>query len=387
MIIKSLLSQDLYKLTMLQVFYREFPEATAKYRFKCRNKDVNLLPFKDEINAELDELCKLQFTYDELNYLYGFPYFDFEFINYLKFFKLNREDIMVSEKDGNLDIVMEGLLTQVSMFEIFVLKIVHEVYSINVYPPTESLLDEGRKNLIQKILDFKKFVKENGYTPQVCEFGGRRAYTTDWHYFITKNLVDNGIIIGTSDVDLARRLNIKPIGSQAHEYIQTFQVFTHPMESQKEAFKTWVDFYGDNLNILLSDTLGDKLFLLNYDRELALKTNVRHDSGCPFQFGEMMITHYKALGIDPKTKTIVFSDGLNFPKMFELEERFHGRIQTVYGIGTNLTNHFPVKPLQNVIKQVEVNGYPTCKLSNNINKSMTEDIDYFNYLKSCLDKI
>ena len=388
MIIKSLLSCDLYKYTMLQVFFREFPDVTARYKFKCRNTDVNLLEFKDEIMEEINCLCELRLTQEELDYLENFPYFSDAFINYLEDFRLKKHFVHVGERDGNLDIHFDGPLTNVSMFEIFVLKIVHEVYSRNVNPTNDLIIAEGRKRLVQKIAMFKEFERVNGYKPIIAEFGGRRAYTTDWHYFVTKNLADNGVIVGTSDVDLARRLNIKPIGTMAHEFLTMMQVFTHPMNSQRFGFETWLDFYGNDLNILLSDTLGDKKFLIDFTPDIAHRASgVRHDSGCPFQFGEMMIAHYEALGINPKDKLIVFSDGLDFETVFRLEERFHGRIQTVYGVGTYLSNDVGLKPLQNVIKQVECNGHPVCKLSNNFNKAMCEDLDYMNYLKSCLDKI
>jgi len=388
MIIKSLLSQDLYKLSMLQVFFSQFPDATAKYRFKCRNKNVDLLPFKKEIEDELDQLCTLKLTTDELDYLDGIRFFSPAFVNYMEDYTLKRRHINVSERDGKLDIVMEGSLTNVSMFEIVVLKIVQEVYMRNVHPLTDELVKEGRKRLIEKIASFKEFEKNEGYTPLVAEFGGRRGFSVDWHEFVTKNLNDNGIIIGTSDVDIARKHNIKPIGSMAHEFITMFQAFTHPMNSQKMAFETWLDFYGNDLNVLLSDTLGDKLFLLDMTPDIANRSGgARHDSGCPFQFGEMMIAHYNALNIDPTTKTLIFSDGLDFPKMFQLEKRFHGRIKTMYGIGTHLSNDMGIPALQNVCKQISVNNFPTCKMSNNPDKTMCENLNYLSYLKNLLDNI
>lgn len=382
------MSQDYYKLTMLNIFFQKFPNVLAKYKFKCRNVGINLLPFKKEIEDEIDCLCDLNFTNDELEYLAVIPYFSECFINYLDDFRLKRHYINVGEKDGNLAIEMEGPLTNVSLFEIFVLKIVHEVYSRNVNPINDNLISEGRNRLVQKIAMFKEFERKNGYTPLIAEFGGRRAYTTEWHEFITKNLADNGVIIGTSDVDLARRFNIKPIGTMAHEFFTLFQAFTHPMNSQKMAIETWLDFYGNDLGILLSDTLGDKKMLLDLSPDIANRSSgLRHDSGDPIVWGEMVLNHYNALGINPKNKVLIFSDGLDFPKMFELAIRFNHRIKTMFGIGTYLSNDLGLEPLQNVCKQISVNGLPVCKLSNNISKSMTEDQDYFNYLKSCLDKI
>lgn len=390
MIIKSLLSQDLYKLSMLQVFFREFPEATAKYRFKCRNEDVNLLPFRKEIEEELDQLCDLRFTVDELDYLDTIRFFSPAFVDYLEDFNLKRRYIDVGEKDGKLNIVMEGPITAVSPFEIFVLKIVHEVYTLCMNPPDENILAAGRNRLFQKICDFRCFEAANGFKPTVIDFGGRRAYTTDWHEYVVRNLADAGVIIGTSDVDLARRLNIKPIGTFAHEYVQTFQGLgvCPVMESQSVAFQTWANVYRGDLGIALSDTLGDAKFLVDFDPYFAkLFDGVRHDSGDPTVWGEMMIQHYKAFNIEPTTKTLVFSDGLDFPKMFDLAKHFHGRIKTSFGIGTNLTNDLGVPALQNVIKQVECNGNPTAKLSNNPSKTMCEDESYMAYLRSKLAQL
>jgi nicotinate phosphoribosyltransferase len=390
MIIKSLLSQDFYKLSMLRVFFREFPDVDAKYRFKCRNEDVDLMPFKQEIEEEINDLCELQFSGEELDYLDTIRFFSPAYVNYLEDYTLKRRYINVGERNKKLDIVMEGPITGVSPFEIFVLKIVHEVYTRNVNPPNETILTEGRKRLVQKIRDFQNFEIAHGFKPTVIDFGGRRAYTTEWHEYVVKNLAAAGVIIGTSDVDLARRLNIKPIGTFAHEYIQTFQGLgiCPVMESQKVALQTWANVYRGDLGIALSDTLGDAKFLVDFDPYFAkLFDGVRHDSGDPTQWGNMMITHYKAFNIDPMTKTLVFSDGLDFQKMFELALHFKGKIKTSFGIGTNLTNDLGIPALQNVIKQVECNGNPTAKLSNNPSKTMCEDESFMAYLRSKLAKM
>jgi len=303
---------------------------------------------------------------------------------------LKRRYIQVGEKDNNLDIVMYGPITNVSMFEIFVLKIVQEVYMKNVNPWSDEIFENGKQRLVQKINMFKEFERINGYTPQICDFGGRRAFSTDWHEYCLKNLIKQNVIMGTSDVDLARRYNIKPIGSHAHEFLQSFQgLGYHPMVSQTVAFETWLDVYGTDLSILLSDNFGDAKFLLDFTKDLAQRCiGVRHDSGPADVWGEMILAHYNACGIEPKNKVLVFSDGLDFPTVFKLEKQFHGRIKTLYGVGTNLTNDFfGINALQNVIKQVSCNGFPTAKISNSPGKSMSEDLDYMKYLKSCLDKI
>lgn len=388
MIIKSLLSTDFYKFTMLQVFFREFPDVVAKYKFKCRNKDVNLLPFKEEIEEEIDKLCTLKFTEDELNYLGDIRFFTPSFINYLEDFNLKRRYITVGEKDGEFNITAEGPICQSSMFEIYVLKIVHEVYSRNVNPMSEALMSEGRDRLARKIHKYKAFATENGWSPVVIDFGGRRAFSCDWHEYVVRNLINCGVIKGTSDVYLAKKFGIKPIGTMAHEFITLFQGLVHPMDSQKKAFETWLKTYGSDLGIVLSDSLGDDKFLKDFGSFFANGfTGCRHDSGDPFVWGDKIIKHYESMNIDPLTKTLVFSDGLDFDKVFELEKYFNGKIKISHGVGTNLSNDLGILALQNVFKQVEVNGRPVAKLSNNPSKTMCEDKTYLDYLKSCLNKI
>jgi nicotinate phosphoribosyltransferase len=387
MIINSLLSQDVYKLTMLQFFYYKFRYTSAKYRFKCRNKGINLLDYKDEIYKEIEYLCTLNYTDEELTYLESLGYFKPEFLNYLKTYQLSTVDINLAEKDKNLDIMMYGLLVDTSPFEIFVLKIVHEIYTRKVNLSLSGLeLDEGRKRLNKKINDFKEFTKNEGYKPNVIDFGGRRAFTTKYHEFVVKTLKDNDIITGTSDIDLARRYNLMPVGTMAHEFIQTYQSVVDPLQSQSKALYEWINFYDGKLGIALSDTLGDKKFLMDFNYELANRySGVRHDSGDPIVWGDMMLKHYYSFGIDPKEKTLVFSDGLDFPTMFKLAKYFKDKVKISFGIGTNLTNDLGVPALQNVIKQIECNWKPTAKLSNNPDKTMCEDFDYLECLKKKLN--
>ncbi len=393
MIIKSLLSQDLYKYTMLNVFFQKLQGTTVRYRFKCRNEGVfqgNLLQFRNEIKEEIDALCELKHTTEELNWLAGHRFFFEPFINYLEDYTLKRRHITVGEKNGHLDIVMEGPLTGVSPFEIFVLKIVQEVYMRNVHPMNKNIEETGKRNLAQKIQYFQDFSNKESFVPVVTDFGGRRAYSTDWHEYTVGELSKHNVIIGTSDMDLARRFGIKAIGTMAHEMITTFQgLGVCPIiKSQSTAFQTWCDVYRGDLGIFISDTLGDKKFLIDFDPYFAkLADGCRHDSGDPFKWGDMIVSHYKSLNVEPMTKTLIFSDGLNFEKAFQLAIYFKDTIKVSFGIGTWLTNDLGVTPLQNVIKQIEVNGNPVAKISNDPGKTMCEDIDYLNYFQKILNNL
>jgi len=381
-VIQSLLDTDFYKLTMLQVFWQKFPNATSQYLFKCRN-DIDLSKFALEIHNEIEHLCSLRFTKEELNWLRTIRFFQPGFIDYLEVFKLKRRNILVRVLNGKLDIrtTPSSSLIQSSMFEIYILRIVHEIYSRNVNLNIDLTL--GREKLQHKI----KLIKDYSMLfekPLIADFGGRRCFTGAWHEEVVKTLADSNVITGTSNVMLAMNYKLKPIGTFAHEFVQTFQgIGVCPIaDSQKVAFQTWADVYRGDLGIALSDTLGNDKFLEDFDLYFAkLFDGLRHDSGDPLLWGEKMIVHFKRMKIDPKTKVLVFSDGLDIPKVLELHKHFRGRIKVSFGVGTNLTNDVGVPALQNVMKQIYCNGRPTAKISNNPAKTMCIDKSYLEYLK------
>jgi len=198
---------------------------------------------------------------------------------------------------------------------------------------------------------------------------------------LAKELPDN--FIGTSNVDLARRYNLKPIGTMAHEFIQAAQALTRIKDSQKFAFDTWAKEYRGDLGIALSDCLGFEAFLNDFDMFFSkLFDGARHDSGDPYIWGEKLIAHYESFGIDPITKSAVFSDGLDFSKAIEIHETFKDRIKVSFGIGTNITNDTGFKAPQIVIKMTECDGRPVAKISDSKGKMMCKDDDYLKYLAS-----
>jgi len=393
-IINSLLQLDMYKLTMLQVFFHKFSGAYGRYRFKNRNSDIDLLPYKDKIKAEIHHLCTLKFEADELAYLRSVPFFTDDFVDFLEDFRLKKRYITVDELDGELDIYVDGPLINGMMFEIYNLSIVHEVYSkVN---HTEPDYVEGEKRLLDKIEKVKGYVAD-GNVFQFADFGTRRAFSHTYHDNVVKILSENlpsDVFVGTSNVYLAKKYGIKPIGSVAHEYYQAFQGLgvCQVKDSQKVALQTWVDEYRGDLGACLSDTLGIDMFLKDFDKYFAkLYDSVRHDSGCPYTFTNKMVNHYKSLGVDPKTKTIIFSDGLDVDLAIELAEHCKGRIKCSFGIGTNLTNDLGYPALQIVIKMVECgidknSMTPVAKISDSKGKEMCEDNGYIKYLKEVIDK-
>jgi nicotinate phosphoribosyltransferase len=193
--------------------------------------------------------------------------------------------------------------------------------------------------------------------------------------------------MGTSNLALAKALGLKPLGTMAHEFLQAGQVFAPVPDSQKFALETWMQAYRGDLGIALSDIFGMDAFLRDFDLLFAKAFDgARHDSGDPFAWGEKLIAHYEKFGIDPRTKTAVFSDGLDIPKAMALATHFEGRIRTVFGIGTNLTNDFDFPALAIVLKMVRCNGRPVVKLSDTPSKTMSEDATYLAYVQSVFDK-
>ena len=196
-----------------------------------------------------------------------------------------------------------------------------------------------------------------------------------------------GQFAGTSNVLLAMKLGLTPLGTMAHEYLQACQALGPRLrDSQVFGFESWAREYRGDLGIALSDVYGIEPFLRDFDMYFCkLFDGARHDSGDPFAWGERMIEHYRRNRVDPLTKTLIFSDGLTVPRTIELFKQFHGRTQLAFGIGTNLTNDLGYEPLQIVIKMVRCNGQPVAKLSDTPAKNMCEDEKYLAYLRQVFD--
>jgi len=383
MIIPSLLDTDLYKFTMMQVVQHHFAEAQVEYRFKCRNPGVDLSPYIEEIEAEIRALCDLRFTQDELAYLRRWRFFKSDFVDLLGLFHLDARFIKVTRIPGSareIDITIKGPWLHTILFEVPVLAIVSEVYYRHTVPQPD--LAEGRVRLAAKI------ALGNGVASpdfRIADYGTRRRFSRAWQDEVVGSL-KSGLgahFVGTSNVKFAQEHGLTPLGTMAHEYLQACQaVGPRLRDSQTFAFNMWAREYRGDLGIALSDVCGMDAFLRDFDLFFCkLFDGVRHDSGDPFEWGEKMIAHYQKMRIDPRTKTLVFSDGLNMPVAIRLYEHFKGRAQTSFGIGTNLTNDLGYEALQIVIKMTRCNGQPVAKISDEPSKSMDYDPSYVKYLR------
>lgn len=380
-VVKSLLETDLYKFTMLQAMLHKNPGIKAEYNFVCRNESVYpLAELIDDVNFQLDMLCRLRFTREELDYLGGLRFIKTDFIDFLKIFQFQRENITVSADGDKLKVVAKGSQIHIMGFEIHVLAIVNELYFRRF--DQKAALTEGRKRLQAKIELLRETAPE-GF--EFFDFGLRRRFSGDWHEEVVATLSREvpQFFKGTSNVHLARLYNLVPIGTMAHEYLQSYQATgVRLRDFQKQALEDWVQEYRGDLGIALTDVIGMDAFLEDFDLFYAkLFDGLRHDSGEPKEWGDKAIAHYKKLRIDPMTKRLVFSDGLTVQKAIDLYGYFKGKAMSGYGIGTSLSNDVGLTPLNIVMKIIECNGQPVAKLSDSAGKTLCEDETFLAYLR------
>ncbi|MEZ7848094.1 MAG: nicotinate phosphoribosyltransferase [Polaromonas sp.] len=393
MIITSLLDTDLYKFTMMQVVLHQFPGAQVEYRFQCRNAASPgvspLAPMVNEIREEIRALCTLRFQDAELVYLQSMRFIKSDFVDFLGLFRLNEKYVTVTAlASGEIEVSIKGPWLHTIPFEIPILAIINEVYFRN----TQKLPDvmEGRRRLDVKIEQLKV---EGLSALKIADYGTRRRFSRAWHEEVLRTLTARlgagtaGQIAGTSNVLFAMKLGLTPLGTMAHEFLQACQALGPRLrDSQVFAFESWAKEYRGDLGIALSDVYGMSAFLRDFDMYFCkLFDGARHDSGDPFAWGERLIQHYRINRVDPRTKVLIFSDGLTVPKTIELYRQFKGRCQLAFGIGTNLTNDLGYQPLQIVIKMVQCNGQPVAKVSDTPSKNMCDDVKYLAYLRQVFE--
>ena len=385
-IVVSLLDTDLYKFNMDQVIFHKHTDLCGQYYFKCRNQGIVFTPeMVREIEEQIDHLCSLRFTEAELDYLRSIRFIKNDYVEFLRLWRPIRDYVTVSRTEaGELSIVVDGPLFSAMQFEIFLLEIVNEVYFRMAYDYDTLLASAGEK------LDAKiKALNDGTYTFNFAEFGCRRRLSRAWEDEMVRRLVtETKSCIGTSNVYLAMKYHVTPIGTYAHEFVQMYQgIDSIPLAyTNHYAMKDWFDEYQGDNGTALTDTITTDLFLLDFNRSNVNNyTGVRHDSGDPYLWGEKIIRHYESYGVDPKTKLLLFSDSLDFDRAQELYDYFRSRAKVSFGIGTFCSNDTCEEPLNIVIKLQFVNGRPVAKLSDTLGKAMCRDTQYLEYLKRSVD--
>jgi len=385
-IIQSLLDTDLYKFTMWQTMLHRHPQTQAEYSFVCRNQPAYALTdLLGAVNRELDHLCTLRFKPDELAYLGSLRFMKSDFIDFLRIFSFQREFIHARAEGDMLVIQAIGPQVHTTAFEIFVLSLVNELYFRRF--DAQAALAEGRQRLETKLAGLRAFAKEPPlpHPFEFFDFGVRRRYSRDWQREVVSTFKREASdwFKGTSNVLLARDLNLVPIGTMAHEYLQTYQALgVRLRDFQKAALEDWVQEYRGDLGVALTDVVGMDAFLSDFDLYFSkLFDGLRHDSGDPFVWGEKALAHYTKQRVDAHTKRLVFSDGLDLPTAFALYRAFAGRTQTGFGIGTNLSCDVGLTPINIVMKLTGCNGQPVAKLSDSPGKTLCDDQTFLSYLR------
>lgn len=381
-IVVSLLDTDLYKFNMDQVIFHKHTDICGQYFFKCRNKDVFFTEeMVAEIKAQVDYLCTLRFTDDELGYLRSIRFIKDDYVEFLRLWRPIRDYVKIcGDKNGGLEVVVEGPLFSAMQFEIYLLEIINEVYFRMKYD-YEKLRKSAEEKLNKKIENLN-----NGtYTFTFAEFGCRRRLSREWEEVVIKRLAEEtDKCVGTSNVYFAKKFNLTPIGTYAHEYVQMYQgIDKIPLAyTNYYAMKDWYAEYDGDNGTALTDTITTDLFLLDFTRSMVNNySGVRHDSGDPYEWGEKMIKHYESFGVSPMSKILLFSDSLDFDRAQKLYDCFKDRTKVSFGIGTFCSNDTCENALNIVIKLQYVNGRPVAKLSDDVGKAMCRDENYLDYLK------
>ncbi|MCQ2400830.1 MAG: nicotinate phosphoribosyltransferase [Lachnospiraceae bacterium] len=385
-IVISLLDTDLYKFNMDQVIFHTHTNLSGEYFFKCRNEGIIFTKeMFEEINAQIDHLCSLRFQADELQYLRSIRFIKDDYVEFLKLWHPLREYVTTSLSDeGVLSVVVKGPLFSAMQFEIYLLEIINEVYFRMAYD-YEELRQSAWEKLNAKINAFN----DGTYTFKFAEFGARRRLSREWEDIVIKRFcTETKNCVGTSNVYFAKKYNVTPIGTYAHEFVQMYQgIDSIPLAYTNHcAMKDWYREYDGDNGTALTDTITTDLFLLDFNRSFVNNySGVRHDSGDPFVWGEKIIKHYESFGVDPRTKQLLFSDSLNFDKAQKIYDYFKDRVKVAFGIGTFVANDTKVEPLNIVIKLQYVNGRPVAKLSDVHGKEMSQDEEYTKYLRSSVE--
>lgn len=391
-IINSLLETDMYKFSMGQTIFHQFTSYKTTWTFKCRNKDVHFTDeMVEEIKEQVQAFCQLRFTEEELEYLDNITWIKGTYVDFLRLWQPRYEEFTITtDAPCGLSIDAAGTWLNTSMYEIPVLAIVNEVYFRMAYD-YDVLLKQFKRRLDEKV----RLLEEDTYRlSDFSEFGLRRRLSAEAQEMAVKAIAEvelpaDSHFIGTSNVYLAKKFNLKPVGTMAHEWIMCTGQGNHkhnPAYSNWYALDAWVKEYGILNGIALTDTITTDCFLRDFQLTYAtLFSGVRHDSGDPYEWGDKMIAHYNSLGINPRTKTLLFSDSLDFERATALYDYFKDKAKVAFGIGTFISNDTDEDALNIVMKTTKCNGMDVAKISDVAGKGMCKNPDYVDYLNRCID--
>lgn len=349
MIITSMLDDDLYKFTMGQAVFEKFPHTQVEYTFINRgkipletNKDIT-----DNLLEEIYELSDLRLRQTELQYLEDLGLFTPTYLDFLSKYRYDPSEVHLDTYDG-FTLRIEGPWYRTIFWEVKLMAIISELNFKSYYP--------GLEKAVVRAGEKADLFNRTGV--KFADFGTRRRYSAAHHDAVVNALAENGgsCFLGTSNIHLARKYNLKPIGTMAHEWIQAHSAIYGYRQANRMALRNWLDVFRGNLGIALPDTFTTEAFLQDFDLEFAkVFDGLRQDSGDPDVIAVKILNHFaKVLKLPIKNKTIIFSDSLTPDRVLGLHKRYKDTFNCIFGIGTNLTNDIDgVTPMNMVIKMTK----------------------------------
>lgn len=361
----SILDNDAYKLSMANMVSRLYPNIVVRYEMINRGGTKFPIGFGDSLRYTLNMMSAMSLEAEEKKFLLrACPYLDPFFVDFFSGYRYDPHEVSISQDGGDLKIVIEGPWYRTIYWEVILMATISEQYFrfTQESAPSDSFI-------LGRVLEKMEIIEDLGVS--VADFGTRRRHSLHTHQMVVRELRD--VLIGTSNLKLAMLYDIKPIGTVAHETVMVMGALYGYRMANIKSMENWIKVFKGDLGIALSDTYTTDVFLKSFDKKFAkLFDGVRQDSGDPIEQAEKIISHYDSLGIDPTTKTIVFSDSLNLDKVAKIHEWCKGKVRDSYGIGTFLTNDVGVKPLNFVIKltaiKIDNEWKPTVKLSDSEGK-------------------
>jgi len=358
MIIKTLADTDLYKMTMGNAVNQHFPEANVTYELKVRSKVTWHQNDVDNIINQINGMSNVTFQEEELAFMQTrCKYLPWNYLTFLRGLRLDPSHVKVWLENDVLKLTINGLWGQEIYWETLLMPIISECYfeTRAILSPYD--LDQAYENARRKA---KKLRDLGAY---FIDMGTRRRRSYSAHNAVIRGLIDGGNdhFLGTSNVHFATKYNITPHGTMAHELFSAVAAMYGVENANNIVLGKWVDTYHGLLGIALPDTFTTDFFLKTFNPFYAkLFDGVRHDSGNPIEWVDTVINHYESLGINPKSKKAVFSDGLDsFDRVKEIIKHVNGQMMVTFGIGTWFTNDFPdFKALNMVIKLTEAQKNP-----------------------------
>ena len=347
--LRSILDNDFYKFTMQQCVVKLFPKARARYQFINRGRHSFPKGFAEAFRGSVEAMASLKLTYEEKKWLSDTcPYLDPVYLDFLQGYCYDPSEVNITQTGDQLEVTIEGYWYRTILWEVPILSLLSEdFYTL------KQMHRESNEQVIQKAKSKIEAFNNLGVT--IAEFGTRRRHSYEVHKLVVETLKRYGqTFVGTSNVHLAMTNNIRPIGTHAHEWFMFHAAKYGFKMANITALENWINVYRGDLGIALSDTFTTDEFFEIFDKKFAkLFDGVRQDSGDPVEFARKTIRHYQKLGIDPLSKTIIFSNALDYVKVKQIADYCRGKVGMSFGIGTNLTNDVGLMTLNIVLKMTE----------------------------------